>query len=83
MSEKTFEQMAQENAVAIAGIRSDLISLREKVNEGFHNVREDIKNLECSFVTRAEFKPYQVILGIIGTGLLGYMVKAFFEKITG
>ena len=83
MMDKTneLEKAAQANAVAISAIQRDLVALRERVTDGFNNVRCDIRDLKAEIVTKAEFKPYQVILGIMGSVFLGYILKLVAEKL--
>lgn len=61
----------------IAVMQNDISQIKQDIGE----IKTLIKDMDNKYVSRAEFKFYQVVLGLIGSAVLLYVVNVFLTEV--
>lgn len=61
----------------IAVMQNDISQIKQDIGE----IKTLIKDMDNKYISRAEFKFYQVVLGLIGSAVLLYVVNVFLTEV--
>lgn len=89
---KLYNTFASQNATNIAVLTEKMSNMdknfatyKEEVKTGFTEVKiaiEDLSNkIDDKFVSKDQFRPYQVVLGLVGTAVVLFIVNLFLGLI--
>lgn len=71
------EQINSNNAVKLAIMSEQMKNVQTDIYEIKKSLEDLIKKIDDTYVTKDQFRPYQMVLGLIGTAVVLYIVGLF------